>query len=165
MKSLLLLRHAKSSWKDPELADHDRPLNKRGKRNAPRMGEFIAAEGLLPDLLVSSTAVRAQQTARLVADHCGYGDPILTADELYPTTVPGCVSVLKMVRDDVGSVLLVAHNPGLEEFAEHLCGQYERMQTCVLMRFAVLLDRWSDFTEDTRAELQNVWRPREAFGE
>ena len=72
MKKIYILRHAKSSWKDEGLPDHDRPLNKRGKRDAPRMGRLLAEEGLVPDLIVSSTAKRAHKTTTEVADACGY---------------------------------------------------------------------------------------------
>ena len=81
MKTLLLLRHAKSSWKHPELADHDRPLNKRGKRDAPSIGQLVSDKGLVPDLIMSSTAKRARKTARAVAKASGYKGKI----ELTPT--------------------------------------------------------------------------------
>ena len=76
MKLLLILRHAKSSWKDPDLDDHDRPLNKRGRRDAPRMGRLLRKEDLLPDLILSSTAVRARMTAEMVADASRYRGPL-----------------------------------------------------------------------------------------
>ncbi len=76
MKTLLVLRHAKSSWKDSGLADHDRPLNKRGKHDAPRMGTLLAKEDLVPDLIISSSAKRAKSTAEAVAMNCGYDGEI-----------------------------------------------------------------------------------------
>jgi len=72
MKTLLILRHAKSSWSHPGLSDHDRPLNKRGKRDAPRMGQLLREEGLLPDLIISSSAKRAKTTAERVSNESGY---------------------------------------------------------------------------------------------
>ena len=86
MKTLLLLRHAKSSWKDESLTDHDRPLNKRGKKTAPLMGHLLREKNLVPDLVVSSTAVRARSTAEAAAEACGYPGEITLTDELYLAT-------------------------------------------------------------------------------
>ncbi len=83
MKTLMLLRHAKSSWKDSDLADHERPLNKRGKKTAPQMGRLLSTEGLVPDLILSSTAVRARETAEAVAKSSGYEGPIELLESLY----------------------------------------------------------------------------------
>ena len=86
MKTLLLLRHAKSSWKHPELADHDRPLNKRGKRTAPRVSALLQDEDLIPDLILCSSAVRAHTTALLVAKACAYaGESIEYASFSWPS--------------------------------------------------------------------------------
>ncbi len=83
MKSLLLLRHAKSSLNDPELTDHYRPLNKRGKNDAPRLGDLLKNEKLIPDLIMSSTALRAVATAKTVAKRCGYKDGVILYKSLY----------------------------------------------------------------------------------
>ena len=83
MKTVLLLRHAKSSWDNPAVDDHERPLNKRGLKAAPRMGQLIADEGLKPDVIVSSTAVRAATTAAAIAEECGYDGEIHYTDDLY----------------------------------------------------------------------------------
>ncbi len=85
MKTLLVQRHAKSSWKDPGLDDHDRPLNKRGKKDGPRMGRLVREEDLIPDLILSSTAVRAKNTAKEVAEISGYsGRSIGTRGSILP---------------------------------------------------------------------------------
>lgn len=161
MKTLLLLRHAKSSWKDDSLNDHERPLNKRGRKTALVMGEWIKQRGLLPELIVSSTALRAQHTARLIAEHSGFGGELQFNAELYPTTPAGCVSVLRDVGADIDSVMLVGHNPGLEEFVERLTGGFERLPTCALAQLQLPIDAWNEMTAETRAELVNVWRPKE----
>ncbi|MFG0335704.1 MAG: SixA phosphatase family protein, partial [Maioricimonas sp. JB049] len=83
MKTLLLMRHAKSSWADPSKADHDRPLNARGKRDAPRMGQWLLEQNLVPDRIVSSTARRARKTASRVASGCGYTAEIVHERALY----------------------------------------------------------------------------------
>src|SRR3990172_12140295 len=89
MKTLMLLRHAKSSWKDAEVPDHDRPLNKRGKKTAPQMGRLLSTEGLVPDLILSSTAVRARETAKAVAKDSSYKGPTELLDSLYLATAGG----------------------------------------------------------------------------
>ncbi|MFB3041695.1 MAG: histidine phosphatase family protein, partial [Candidatus Poribacteria bacterium] len=83
MKTLLILRHAKSSWEHPELTDHDRPLNKRGKRDAPRMGKLLRVQGLVPDLIMSSTAKRARSTAKTVARKSGYKEKVELTPAFY----------------------------------------------------------------------------------
>jgi phosphohistidine phosphatase len=83
MKTLLIMRHAKSSWKDPDLPDHDRPLNKRGKHDAPSMGKLLKDEDLIPDLIISSTAARAKKTAELVAKACKYKGEISLNQSLW----------------------------------------------------------------------------------
>ena len=88
MKTLLILRHAKSSWKEQDLQDHDRLLNKRGKNDAPRMGKLLKDENLIPDLIMSSTAVRAKKTAELVAKACKYKGKIVLNHSLYGTEHP-----------------------------------------------------------------------------
>jgi phosphohistidine phosphatase len=121
MKTLTLVRHAKSSWKDASLADRDRPLNKRGKRDAPEMGRRIAAAGIRPSLIVSSPAVRAWTTARIIADEIGYPREFLQRDKrLYLASVNGILDVI--VAQDAGfnSLMLVGHNPGFTDFANYL---------------------------------------------
>ena len=83
MKTLLIMRHAKSSWKEQDLPDHDRPLNKRGEKDAPRMGKLLKDEDLIPDLIMSSSAVRAKKTAELVVKTCKYKGKIVLNHSLY----------------------------------------------------------------------------------
>src|ERR671934_2596347 len=98
MKSLLILRHAKSSWKHPELSDHDRPLNKRGKRDAPKIGHLLKEKDLVPDLIISSTAVRAEKTAKLVAKASKYKGNVTLTDSLYAAGPDAYIDVLKFAR-------------------------------------------------------------------
>ena len=163
MKTLFLLRHAKSSWDSPADTDFERPLNKRGWRTAPLMGEFIAENDLVPEAIVSSTATRARQTAETVAEHCGFEGDIEFTGELYPTSVGRCINALKTMPDNAASVMLVAHNPGIEEFLSHLTGQYNTIQTCVLSHIEIELDDWSGLDNETRGELIEIYRPRELF--
>lgn len=126
MLTLLLLRHAKSSWDDPALADYDRPLAKRGKKAAPRMGAEIAALGLRPDLILCSTAVRARETLALVLPELGATSPeVVYDDAIYMATPSALLTLLRGVDDGPRSVMVVGHNPGLEELAELLVGDGE----------------------------------------
>ncbi|MDH3757345.1 MAG: histidine phosphatase family protein, partial [Gammaproteobacteria bacterium] len=121
MKTLTLVRHAKSSWKDTSLADRDRPLNKRGKRDAPEMGRRIVAAGIRPSLIVSSPAVRAWTTAKVIANAIGYPREFLQRDNtLYLASVNGILDVI--ASQDVGfnNLMLVGHNPGFTDFANYL---------------------------------------------
>jgi phosphohistidine phosphatase len=109
-KILLILRHAKSSWKEPNLQDHDRPLNKRGKRDAPRMGELLKELDLLPDLIISSTAKRAKDTAKAVVKSSEYKGRIELYPSLYGADFDAYLIVLRLVPDDFNKVLMIGHN-------------------------------------------------------
>ena len=115
MKTLLILRHAKSSWKDEQVGDHDRPLNKRGKCEAPRVGEHLQQANLQPELIISSTAKRARKTASKVAQQCGYQGVIELQGTLYLAPPDAYVETLRNVDDSVNRVMVVGHNPGLEQ--------------------------------------------------
>ena len=161
MKTLLILRHGKSSWKHPGLADHDRPLNKRGLRDAPRMGRLLRGEDLAPDRIVSSTAVRARETARLVAGEAGDGRTVEHSRRLYLASVPEIVRVVGEVGGDASRLLVVGHNPGLEELVAALTGCAEALPTAALAQIRLELQSWSTLKASTPARLVNLWRPRE----
>jgi len=163
MKTLLLLRHAKSSWKNPDLADHERPLKKRGKRDAPNMGKFLAKNDLLPDLIVTSTAVRARETARLLADAAAYPGNIHEDETLYPTEVRRCITTIQGLSDEYSRVMLVGHNPGLEDFLGNVAGRYERFPTCAVARLDADIEQWRDFLLNDAVELTAIYRPRDLF--
>ena len=101
MKTLLIMRHAKSSWKEQDLPDHDRPLNKRGKNDAPRMGKLLKDEDLVPDLIMSSTAVRAKKTAELVAKACKYKGKIVLNHSLYGAEPAAYLKILEGLSDSL----------------------------------------------------------------
>jgi phosphohistidine phosphatase len=122
MKILTLLRHGKSDWSADYLADYDRPLKARGRRDALAMGEYVASLDLVPELIVSSPAERAQQTAELFAEAAGYDEEIAWADAIYGATPDELLAVLCRLPDDAEHILLVGHNPGFEELASHLIG-------------------------------------------
>jgi phosphohistidine phosphatase len=163
MKTLLLMRHAKSSWNHPELADHDRPLNKRGKRDAPAMGEYVAEQELVPDLVISSTAVRARKTAEKVARAFGEKIEPVLFPELYHAEPPNYESVLCGLSDQYSRVLLVSHNPGIEEILALLAGVDEAVPTATVAWIELPIESWGQFSVDVQGELITVWKPHELF--
>lgn len=144
MKTLTLVRHAKSSWKDVSLADRDRPLNKRGERDAPEMGRRIAATGIRPSLIVSSPAVRAWTTAKIIADEIGYPREFLQRDNaLYLASVNGFLDVIAAQGVGFNSLMLVGHNPGLTEFANYLVpGLTDNIPTAGIVSVELETDDW-----------------------
>lgn len=135
MLRLILLRHGKSSWDDPRLDDFERPLAPRGLSNVPEMGRRLARRGQLPELIVSSAAVRALATARAVAREIGYReDRIVEAPELY-LAVPGEVlAVIRKAPASAGTVMLVGHNPGFTDLANMFDGvRLDNMPTAAML--------------------------------
>jgi phosphohistidine phosphatase len=161
MKTLLILRHAKSSWKDMSLTDHDRPLKKRGQRDAPRMGRLLHKQGLVPDLILSSTAKRAITTAVMLADACGYENDIDVRREFYPGYPDAYIDALREAADEYQTVMVVGHNPGLEELLDLLTEAGESLPTAALAQVALPIRSWDQLNFEISGELVNLWRPRE----
>ena len=121
MKTLTLVRHAKSSWKNNSLTDRDRPLNKRGKRDAPIMGKRIAEAGIRPSLILCSPAVRARTTAQIIANEIGYPLEFLQReDSLYLASLDDLLDIVFSQEIGFNSLMLIGHNPGLTTFANYL---------------------------------------------
>jgi phosphohistidine phosphatase len=161
-KRLVLLRHAKSSWSDPGLTDHDRPLNGRGRRAAPVVGRHLREEGLVPDLVLCSSAVRARATlARLGLPEAV---EVRVEDDLYGADPDEIVAFLRAVPDAVESVLVVAHNPGLEELTGLLVADErscpERFPTAAVAELRLPIERWDEIAP-RRAVLTSFVTPRE----
>jgi phosphohistidine phosphatase len=155
MKTLLILRHAKSSWNGPVRDDHERPLNDRGVRDAPRVGAMLRDHGLIPDVIVSSDAVRARLTAEAVVDAAGYSGQILLDRQLYLADPADILSVLRDVPENADIVMIVGHNPGLEDLVELLTGEAHDMPTAALARVVLPVDSWRGLdlaTRGSRAE-------------
>jgi phosphohistidine phosphatase len=161
MKTLLILRHAKSSWKEPEMADHDRPLNKRGKQDAPRIGRLIRKEELAPDLILSSSARRAYKTAQAVAEESGYAGEVQLSPELYAAGPEAYLEALCGLGDELSRVMVVGHNPGLEELVETLTGESLTLPTAALAQVALPIQHWQELDDETQGELVRVWSPKE----
>ena len=145
MKTLTLVRHAKSSWKDASLADRDRPLNKRGKRDAPEMGRRIGDAGIRPSLIVSSPAVRAWTTAKIIAEQIGYPREFLQRErDLYLASLNTLLDVVAAQESGFNNVMLVGHNPGLTDFANFLSpGLTHNVPTAGVVCVSIDTDDWN----------------------
>jgi phosphohistidine phosphatase len=161
MKTLLIMRHAKSSWKQAGLADDQRPLNKRGRRDAPRMGQILREVDLVPEVVISSTAVRAQQTAAAAAEASGFTGEIQSDASLYAAPAEAYLARLRQLPPQPQVVLIVGHNPGMDSLLQGLTGQDEHMPTGAIARIDLPIERWADLSQDTPGKLESFWRPRE----
>ena len=162
MKTLLVLRHAKSSWDDTALDDHERPLNERGRRDGPRMGELVREHRLTPDIIISSDAVRARRTAEAVAKATRYAGEVRLDRLLYLASPADILAVLRTIRETkAGTVMIVGHNPGLEELVTQLTGEQQDLPTAALAQIGLPIDRWRDLKMSTRGRLLDLWRPKE----
>jgi phosphohistidine phosphatase len=165
MKSVLLMRHAKSSWKDTKLKDRERPLNKRGKKDAQAMGKLLCDRELIPQLILSSSAKRARQTVDGVVEFMGFQGKVENLDELYMAEPSDIIKVLKKLPDDVERVLLMGHNPGLESLLQLWSNQISSMPTCTVAYSVLPLESWDKVRLDTEAELVEYWRPVDLMDE
>ena len=143
MITLILLRHAKSSWKDASLQDFDRPLNKRGKGAAKLIGRFIRGQKLKPDLVLSSPAIRARETIDTVLQSSGRPLEVRYDERIYEASSLRLLEVISQVEENLKVVLLVGHNPGLEELLELLTDQCEQLPTAALAKVTMETDKWS----------------------
>jgi phosphohistidine phosphatase len=161
MKILLILRHAKSSWKHAELPDYDRPLNKRGKRDALRIGELLRQVDLIPDLILSSSAQRARQTTQAVVDSSGFDGEVRWMERLYAAPAESYLEALRGVDDSLERVMVVGHNPGLEDLLEVLTGEAETLPTAGLAQVALPIQSWGQLDEGVSGALVQIWVPRQ----
>lgn len=157
----MILRHAKSSWEFEELSDHDRPLNNRGRRDAPLMGRKLLKEQLVPQIIISSSAVRAHSTAKKVAKACGYEDEILIDPALYGSGYSDYLNVLINQEDKHDIIMLVGHNPISEQLVEVLTGEIVTMPTCAIACISLPITSWKQIIAKTKGQLLNLWRPKE----
>jgi len=155
LKTLLLIRHAKSSWSEPALPDRERPLTGRGRRAARKMGRRLAKRALLPDLILASPAVRAVKTARLLARRLHYPRRhILIHEGLYACTPEDLLRTVHGLDDGLQLVMLIGHNPAIEAFAHRLCSHITRMPTCAVARLAFDTHSWANVGKAALLEMQ-----------
>ena len=161
MLRLLLLRHAKSSWNHPGLRDHDRPLARRGLRDAPRMGRYLREHGLTPAAALVSTAVRARTTAELALEAAGAAPGALRLiPDLYGSSPDEIVEIVAEEGGSASPLLVVAHNPGMEDLAARFLGRYEHFPTAALLVAEVPAPDWARLVP-ARAAVEAFIRPRE----
>lgn len=163
MKTLFLLRHAKSVWAGAGVADFDRPLDARGRESAPLVGEIFRRRNLRPGLLLSSPAERARQTARLVAEAAGLTAEVRFDERIYEADAARLCEVVSQIDETFDSALIVGHNPGLESLVELLTGDARGMSTAALACVALDVEEWDKACERS-GRLEWLFTPRELEG-
>ena len=149
MKNLILIRHAKSSWKNHDLADHDRPLNKRGKRDAPMMGEHLYQLEIKPDLILSSPAKRAKKTARIISQKLGFPiNKIIDRDEIYGASHSTLTAIIQQIEDRFENVILIGHNPAITHLSHFFTHHpIENVPTCGVVSVTFEIHNWEEVSE------------------
>ena len=147
MKTLLLVRHAKSSWDDPAMTDFDRPLNERGKKDAPAMADRLIARGITIGSFISSPAKRAKKTAKIFSQAFQRNEEeIILIPELYLASSGVFESVLASIESDSETIALFSHNPGITDFANTLTGaRIDDIPTCGIFAVSIETDDWKNF--------------------
>ena len=148
MRTLYLLRHAKSSWKDLTLPDFDRPLKDRGRKAAKQIGKYLGAEKLNDPLVVCSPAVRTRETAEIVLKHAHLRVEVRFEESIYEASLRALLHVVSEIPDDKQVAILIGHNPGFEELLAYLTGEGRRMPTCALAKIKFDVESWKDIKED-----------------
>ncbi len=161
MKHVLLLRHAKSSWKDASLSDHQRPLNKRGKRDAPRMGLLLMDKDIIPDIILCSTAKRARQTVERLLDTCDFSGEVKHIEELYHADYVTYLDLLTELGHEVRRAMIVGHNPEMNYFLQVICDVFEHMPTACIASINFPIEQWTDLNKNAEGTLKDLWKPRE----
>ena len=153
MKYLYLIRHAKSSWKDSSLDDHDRPLNRRGQRDAPMMGKRLRHRAIKPDLMLSSTALRGVKTAQALAEEIGYPEQEINYQKaLYHASPSGILSQISQIHDQHQTLFLIGHNPSMTDLADQLTyANIDNIVTCGVYALALNIGSWSQIRADGKA--------------
>ncbi len=164
MKNLFLLRHAKSSWDDAGAADFDRVLNERGRKAAPIVGTYLREQGIKFDLIVCSPAMRTRQTIELVRAASGIDCELLFDERIYAASVNRLLEVVAEIDEHVKTVLLVGHNPGMQELIEALTGEARHVPTAALVGIELDVAAWSEAQQGVstpRGRLKSFLTPKE----
>jgi phosphohistidine phosphatase len=164
MKTLLLMRHGKSSWKEDNLPDHERPMKKRGRKCATHMGELLKDKELVPQLILCSTAVRTRQTAEALMKGSGFEGKIDYLDTLYLAEPDAVLTTLNAIPDEIERVMVIGHNPGLETMVQTLGGKIKSMPTSAVACFALPVKSWKALDGDIEGELIDFWKPSDLKG-
>lgn len=161
MKTLALLRHAKAAPPEDYDHDHERPLNARGLRDAERIGRLLRERALVPQTIVTSPALRALMTAKTAAEACAFEGEVRQNPELYLASVPTLWEVVQGLDDALDSVMLVGHNPGIEDFLSALVNGDEHMPTACLAALRLDVDSWAKASRGMVVELLGLYKPKE----
>lgn len=165
-RQLILMRHAKSDWDSSAASDYDRPLARRGLKDAPRMGRWLKKQKLLPDRIISSPALRAKQTTEQVCQELSFATASVNYDErIYAAESAELLSVIHDIPDNVKCVILVGHNPGMDTLLQYLAGYVApnhsgKLMTTAAVAVLQLKDSWSALTAGS-AKLVGLKRPKE----
>jgi phosphohistidine phosphatase len=163
MKTLLLIRHAKSSWNDASLPDRDRPLASRGERDAATMSERLLQRHVDPDLITCSPAVRALATARIIASGLDYKrERIAVDDRLYAASMDALIEVIEELDDALDCAMLVGHNPECSVLAHHFCSEITHMPTCAVAEFRFDTKRWGGIGDSKPLRTTFDWPKNES---
>lgn len=160
MKTLYLLRHAKSSWKDLSLADFDRPLNPRGRKAAPFMGEVMRKYEFVPELIISSPAERARQTIELASEAGSFDGELRFDQRIYGASPSTLLDIISAVEEKFDSLMLVGHNPTFERMTTVLTGEIKRTPTAALAVIDLDIGNWSEVRPES-GRLRKFIRPKE----
>ncbi len=153
------MRHAKSSWSH-DLTDYERPLNGRGKQNAPMMGEHLKAQGRTPDLVLCSSAKRARQTAKAVHAASGCETELIQVEDFYLAEPDVYIEALSERNSAADVILVVGHNPGVAELLEILTGDFDAYPTGTIAEIELPIANWAALSDETAGTLKNLWKPR-----
>ncbi|MBX7054421.1 MAG: histidine phosphatase family protein [Pyrinomonadaceae bacterium] len=160
MKTLYLMRHAKSSWDNAGLADHDRPLNDRGRRDATFMGGIARERAILPEIIVCSTAERARQTEELFCSSAGFDGVSAVESRIYEASVGRLAEIVSVIGPEFGTAMLIGHNPGMEGLIYYLTGSIEPMPTAAIAVIELRIGKWADIDAGS-GQLAGVLRPKQ----
>ena len=164
MKTLLLMRHAKSDWKQPGLSDHDRPLNARGRKATPVMARQLCLSGLQADVILASSAVRVQETIELLRHQWSPQAEVLTCRSLYLASPQQIMSEVQGQHDSWQTVMVVGHNPGMQALVSQLSGLALDFPTAAVAAFQWPETPWSRIFASGQAKLIAYWKPRDLMG-
>ena len=150
MLTLFLCRHAKSSWDEPGLSDKDRPLNARGKNDAPMMGRMLESREENPDLIISSPAERAFKTAKLISDEIGYRQKdIIVDNRIYMAGIDDFIEVLKECRNKDKTIMIFSHNYGITDFANYISSsRIDNIPTCGIVKIKFEFSNWEKIKKE-----------------
>ncbi|MGV8026782.1 MAG: histidine phosphatase family protein [Anaerolineaceae bacterium] len=161
MKQVFLMRHAKSSWKDANIPDHDRPLKKKGEKDVKTMAKMLKHKKHLPDFILCSSAERAKQTAVIFIKATSFEGKLEYNDKLYMAEVPDLIDAIKGAPKSAKSIMIIGHNPGLEALLQTLTGKVETLPTSSIAYISIPIEKWSELTNEVEGKLKKLWLPKD----